>query len=399
MKGTYILAIAALALGACNQPQAAKKNPWIGTKHVQLHVNDSTQLPFVLHFDAENGTTTLANGDEIIALETELNTEDSLVLNFPVYQSRLCLSSEGDKISGYFEKTDTENYFIPITTKTYEALELLKPCCALAPRYAVQFFQDDRIIPAIGEFTAVGNNLKGTFLTNAGDYRYLSGQISGNKLSFYGFDGGYVQVFLAEINNDTLIGDYYSGLTLYRNWIGIADEVTQLDDADKLTGLNPAFDSIAFAYPAIAGGELKYNPSKHKGQVVLLQITGSWCPNCKDQALFLQELINIHQQKIAVIGVAFERMGTVEKSIAAAKKAKNDLGVDYPVALAQYSGKQKATEEFPFLDAIRAYPTLIIIDKTGKVRRIHTGFSGPGTTVYNNLVAELGTYIHALVDE
>jgi len=34
------------------------------------------------------------------------------------------------------------------------------------------------------------------------------------------------------------------------------------------------------------------------------------------------------------------------------------------------------------LNNFEAFPTLIIIDKKGVVRKIHTGFNGPGTGIY-----------------
>jgi len=34
------------------------------------------------------------------------------------------------------------------------------------------------------------------------------------------------------------------------------------------------------------------------------------------------------------------------------------------------------------LKSFVAFPTLIILDKKGKVRKIHTGFSGPGTGIH-----------------
>lgn len=395
----FTLLLATTVILSCEQRTEKSTSEMSKTWALAMHLHDSVTLPFQLTIEAETKVFTIQNGEELIQLDASYQSHDSLVLDFPVYQSRLCLKLKDGQIKGYFEKTDTEGYLIPINTVVQIFDEHESPCCTLASRYEVSFFQDDRVIPAIGEFSVEANQLKGTFYTNAGDYRYLHGTFSGNKIFFTGFDGGYVQVFSAKVKNDTLLGHYWSGLTLYRRWQGIVNGEVRLDDADKLTELNPAYDSIAFTYPAISGGDITYNPARFAEQVVLLQITGSWCPNCKDQALYLDQLQKKHRENIALIGLAFERMGSLEKSIAAAKKAKQDLGVTYPVAIAQYSSRQKATEQFPFLDGIRAYPTLIIIDKKGEVRKIYTGFSGPGTADYKQVVQELSAFIQALIDE
>ena len=58
--------------------------------------------------------------------------------------------------------------------------------------------------------------------------------------------------------------------------------------------------------------------------------------------------------------------------------------IPYPILLAQYGSTDKETflEKIPMLENIISYPTTIIIDKTGKVNSIHTGFNGLNTVLY-----------------
>lgn len=164
--------------------------------------------------------------------------------------------------------------------------------------------------------------------------------------------------------------------------------------------LNTEALPISFSYPGIDGNTVSYSPEADQGKVTLIQITGSWCPNCKDQGRYLQELKDkFDPNTFQVLGVAFERMGTLEKSIAAAKKSKDDLGTDYAVGVAKYNRDQVAEDEFPFLKKIRSYPTLIILDKQGQVRKIHTGFSGPGTSQYDDLTSGITHFVEELLNE
>jgi hypothetical protein len=39
----------------------------------------------------------------------------------------------------------------------------------------------------------------------------------------------------------------------------------------------------------------------------------------------------------------------------------------------------EANEKLPMLNHVLSYPTTVYIDKTGKVRKIQTGFNGPAT--------------------
>ncbi len=405
-KLIFLFAVFALFV-RCNSTDPKKENvvntgTWLG----ELTLNDSTTLSFLYQLNFNDGKiVTILNGGEEVLLETSFKNADSIVLNFPVYQVRICAKTDQEIWMGYLEKLDTkEEYRIPFVGSF--GIEDRLPnteaaCCDLPKRWKVAFKTGERITPAIGEFKLNENRVTGSFLTQSGDYRYLEGKLNGNKLTLFGFDGGYIQVFKATLKNDTLRGTYHSGLTGFKTWVATPNDTFKLKDPATLSELNPAVDSISFNYPSIVAGErVIYNPHAYLGKVVVLQITGSWCPNCKDQALYLQELKNNYANSgLEIIGVAFERMGTLEKSIAAAKKSKENLHVDYTVGLATYTRDQTAEEEFPFITKIKSYPTLLIIDKKGVVRKIHTGFAGPGTSRFLEETNSLTQFIKDLLDE
>jgi hypothetical protein len=47
-----------------------------------------------------------------------------------------------------------------------------------------------------------------------------------------------------------------------------------------------------------------------------------------------------------------------------------------------------------------SFPTTIFIDRSGKVRRIHTGFTGPGTGEhYHQFVKEFNVFMSELLGE
>jgi thiol-disulfide isomerase/thioredoxin len=406
MKHWCILLIAGLALLSCGEQaeENTKKEgyldgPWLG----ELALNDSINLNFIFHIANEPGQnrTYLENGGEQIFLETTYKN-DSIFMDFPVYQSRIIAKQEDGIMLGYFEKTDSRNYKVPFTASQGfdDRLPNTQPANGeLATRYAVSFESDGNISEAVGEFKQIGNVVRGSFLTPYGDYRYLDGKLNGNQLALYGFDGGYLQVFKAELQNDSLAnGHYYSGLTGYKTWSGYPSETFQLVDPESMSALNENAGPISFSYPGINGANVEYGQAP-SGRVTILQITGSWCPNCKDQAVFLQKLQDAYPEQVNVIGIAFERMGSLDASIAAAKKSKEDLGTNYPVGIAKYNREQVAEEVFPFLKKIRSYPTLIFIDKQGTVRKIYTGFAGPGTTRYEEVSNYLTQFTQDLINE
>ncbi len=85
---------------------------------------------------------------------------------------------------------------------------------------------------------------------------------------------------------------------------------------------------------------------------------------------------------VEILGLAYERKSDFEYARSRVKKMKQKLGVDYDFVIAGVSDKAKASETLPALNKLIAFPTTIFVGRDGKVKRIHTGFSGPGTGIY-----------------
>lgn len=51
------------------------------------------------------------------------------------------------------------------------------------------------------------------------------------------------------------------------------------------------------------------------------------------------------------------------------------------------------------LQSVRAYPTPLILDKNHRVRRIHTGFSGPATSEYASFQDNFNKFVAQLLAE
>jgi thiol-disulfide isomerase/thioredoxin len=115
---------------------------------------------------------------------------------------------------------------------------------------------------------------------------------------------------------------------------------------------------------------------------MIIQLMGSWCPNCMDETKFLSSWYNSRKEKnIEVVALDFERIlvkETVSKNI---KRLKTQFNIQYPVLFAGTSDKKIAAESLPMLNRIFAWPTLIFLDKDKKVIKIHSGFSGPATGI------------------
>jgi thiol-disulfide isomerase/thioredoxin len=179
-----------------------------------------------------------------------------------------------------------------------------------------------------------------------------------------------------------MTGMFYSGNHWEESFTAKRNDNYELPSANELTFLNEGYDALAFTFPDADGNQVSLNDDQFKNKVVVVQIMGTWCPNCLDESRYYSEFYNNNAEKdIEFVALAFEYAKTEAKAFKSIKRLKDDIGIQYPILLAQYgtSSKSKAQEKLPMLNHVLSYPTSIFIDKKGKVRKIHTGFNGPAT--------------------
>lgn len=128
---------------------------------------------------------------------------------------------------------------------------------------------------------------------------------------------------------------------------------------------------------------------------------GSWCPNCMDETNFLAPWYKKNKERgVEIVGLAFEHSDDLAVSAPKLKRMISRFNIEYPVLLAGTNTNEATAKALPMLNKVMSYPTTIFIDKEGKVREIHTGFSGPGTgKYYDEFVTEFNQLMDKLISE
>lgn len=360
-----------------------------------------------LYIELINGKERLRVDDITIGLD-RATAKDTIVIDFPVYDSRIEAIYEEDIMEGeWIVNNRGEDYRIPFKAyhgKGHRFTTLRKkPVSDLTGKWSVTFGvegdETDRY-PAIAEFKQTGNNLTGTFLTETGDYRFLEGSVQSDKVYLSCFDGAHAFLFEARIREDgTLLGSFRSGEHFQTLWTATRDSNASLADPDSLTGLKEGYSTLEFAFPTPSGDTLRFPDARYEDKVVIVQLLGTWCPNCRDESVFLKAYLEEHPEAdLEVIGLAFERYREPEKAMSAIRRFKSNVEPGYEVALAGYADKGEAAKALPMLSEVIAYPTMIILNKAGEVERIHTGFNGPATSEYMDFKKEFNTFIARLLE-
>jgi len=362
--------------------------------------------PDSFHLEIINGEERIVVNDITIGLD-RATAKDTLIINFPVYDSYIYAIYEEDILEGDWIVNNREGeYRIPFVARHGQGHRFTtlrkEPVIDLSGRWEATFEIDEESpYPAIAEFQQNGNELTGTFMTETGDYRYLEGTVQANKMYLSCFDGSHAFLFEAKIQEDsTLIGSFRSGKHYRTLWTARRNPNATLSSPDDLTYLREGYDGFRFAFPNPEGDTISLEDEQYQGKVRLVQIMGTWCPNCRDETNFLTQYLSENpNSELSVIGLAFERYKERDKSMQAIQTYKERMEIPYEILYAGYYNKKEAAKALPMLNQIVSYPTMIFVDKTGKVRRIHTGFSGPATSTYNEFKADFESFVNQLLNE
>lgn len=373
-----------------------------------LQLNDSTELPFnfVCEFQGNTQTLVIRNGKERMVVDEIIYKGDSVFINFPYYDSQVRAFSTGHDIDGRFvNNTRVDKKIIPFKAKMFQDWRFTakkeKPAMDITGKWKITFKDDDPLDAlGIGEFKQTGNYLEGTVLTPTGDHRYLEGTVQGKKVFLSAFDGSHAFLYKATINADSsLTGDFYSGIHWHQAWTAVRDEKAELPNPDSLTALNPGYVKFSFNFPDTANKRVVFPDKKYFGKVVIVQIMGTWCPNCLDESIFLTEYYEKNKNRgIEIIALDYERMNDFEKAKTNITRLQKRLGITYPVLFSGNTSPENKRQSLPMLNHIISFPTTIFIDKRGFVRRIHTGFNGPATGKhYEEFISDFNSYVDKLI--
>jgi len=384
-------------------------------EEVRFKSDFTGELPFnfvVKYTDDDNFYIEIHNAEERIAISDiiygrdKATAKDTIIINFPVFDTYIKAIYEDDIMEGNWHVNYRENYQIPFKAYFGQAHRFTtlkkKPLLDISGKWDVKFevgTEDE--YPAIGEFVQDGNKVTGTFMTETGDYRYLQGTIQEHRIFLSTFDAAHAFLFEAKILEDnSIIGSFRSGKHYTSTWSAIKNDNAKIGDAFELTSSQIADETFDFTFDDLDEGEVSLSDKKFEGKIKLVKISGTWCPNCKDESLFLKNYLkNNPSDDIEVIEVAFERYKDVNKAKEILKQYKSKLDLPFTMLYGGYADKSITSEKFPQISKVLSYPTLIFVSKDNKIKHIHTGFAGPATSDFPAFEKKFKSLISDLKDQ
>ncbi|MDH3283915.1 MAG: TlpA family protein disulfide reductase [Acidobacteriota bacterium] len=361
------------------------------------------QLPFGMELTrhGDDWNAVILNGPERIELPEVTVGGGRLELNIPHYDARIyaAIRGRGDRLDGEWTKrTGPDAWsrlgfhadrgelfrFLPLRDAggptTGGGAVPPPPAGWVAGRWRVQFSKSEDEAVAVFEEGPEGS-VTGTFLTTTGDYRFLAGSVERGRLRLSAFDGAHAFLFDARLAGDgALTGRFWSRDSWNETWTAVPDANAALADPFGLTAWVDGVDLDDLVFYDLAGSPRSLGDPELAEGPLLIELFGSWCPNCGDAAAYLSGLHRRYADRgLSIVGLAFEISGDRERDTRLVRAYAERHGIEFPLLMAGLSDKSKASEAFPAVDRVRAFPTMVFIDREGTVRAVHTGFAGPAT--------------------
>ncbi len=355
-------------------------------------------LPIMFNMDVAGSISSgkywkIRNAGEIIKVDRLERKGDSLFVEMPLFESEMKLSIQRSGVmrGEWIKGTTSKDLYQTVELKpgkTRFPLHAGPARVNVSGRWSVRFRRPDGTYRnAVAVFSQKGSALTGTFLTPTGDYRFLEGVVSGDSIQLSCFDGSHAFYFGARMTADGMLnnGVFASGLTHLEPWTAIRDESATLDGTLAAMTLRPGQDSLLFRFRDLDGQWVSLRDDRFRNKVVIIQIMGSWCPNCMDETEFLSSYYKRNASRgIEVVALAYEYSTDTARARRSLMKFRDRFDVSYPMLITGVTSADSLRTEktLPELTPIKAFPTTIYIGRDGKVKEIHAGFSGPATGLH-----------------
>jgi thiol-disulfide isomerase/thioredoxin len=381
-----------------DKDEVSKKSDFTGELPFNFEVKYSDESTF--YIELINDTERI-KVDDIKFINADNGKKDSLSIEFKEFDTRIEAKHEEGVIEGYWIVNYKENYKIRFKAK-YGLDYLFEPnnkpiTVDYTGRWKILFEPDtENEYPGVADIKQNGNAITGTIETETGDYRYLEGNVYGEKALMSVFDGSHAFLIELKILKDgELTGQFRSSKHYTAPMTGIKSDTASLKNGYQLSA-STSSKPIALAYPNHEDKVISINDNQYKNKVKIIEIMGTWCPNCKDATNYLKTLkSNPSFNDVEIISLAYERYRDSIKSKNMLSVYKSKLNLQWEVLLGGYYDKKEASAKIGFLDKIMAYPTLVIVGKDNVVKQVFTGFYGPATRDHRQFIQDFESKIKA----
>jgi thiol-disulfide isomerase/thioredoxin len=213
-----------------------------------------------------------------------------------------------------------------------------------------------------------------------GDTGTLTGSYRDGKFVLSHFSGARPNLLEVKPNPDGTLSLVQNGKTTYtavKSAEAQAKAVPEPADPSRWTSVLDPSQPLRFSAPDLNGKTVADTDPRFQGKVVLVNITGSWCPNCHDEAPYLAELYRKYRNRgREIVALSFEEAEQLKDPTRLRAFIKH-YGIEYTVLVAGEPSDLKA--KLPQIVNLNTWPATFFIGRDGLVRGAHAGFASKAT--------------------
>ena len=312
----------------------------------------------------------------------------SLVLDLAHYDGKLVARLEGDRLAGTFTRAIPSGKFDVPFRAVRVAPALPKPpkgSPSLTGDWGVDMGEGEKASRLLATFWQDGGRATGTLLGSTGDFGPMHGTWDGKALVLTVFDGVFIYRLDGTVGADgALSGTFRARNGVPTPWKGrrleAAGAAKWLPDGGSIVRAKDPQARVAFAFPSAPGKVVSLDDAELKDMPVVVSISGSWCPNCHDEAPVLEEIYRRYRGKgLAVVSLSYEYTEDAERSFRQIGRFRERHGITYPILFAGTSKAASGSSPISLLDGWQGYPTTLYLDRNHRIVKAYSGFDGPST--------------------
>jgi peroxiredoxin len=373
-----------------------------GLWHATVKTSGGEEIPF--RFEIEGGGSgikgTFFNGDERFTSTAGQQADKSLNFTWDYFAATLDAKVDGDAIDG----TYTRGHGAPM--HFHATRSWMKPVGANPP-WIGGIWVLEGVKSSKGEkawnfiVKQQGGEVAGAILRIDGDTGTLNGWFDGQKFIMSHFSGQRPSYLEVTPNGDgtlKVVLDHKSESTGYRAEVAHAKGLPEPDDPTKHTGMKNSSEPLHFSFPDLDGKIVSDPDPRFTGKVVLINVSGSWCPNCHDEAPYLVSLYKkFRAAGLEIVTLSFEEEDQLKNPVRL-KAFISRYGIPWTVLLAGETSTAK--EKLSQAQNWDAWPTTFMVGRDGRVRGVHTGFPSKASgDLYTKDTEEFTAQVEQLLSE
>jgi thiol-disulfide isomerase/thioredoxin len=404
----FAVALGILACAAVAQAGSAGTENFDGRWAATITQGNLT-VPFRLEITgtADHVTGKLYNGDEDYETTTSASFENGAVkLNFLHYLTSITATLKDGELDGQLTVTRHS----PIMITPGQSPADAKIADTVSPFHAKRYVEPTKAaVASVPNIDGVwemphdspkgekswrlivkqkGADISTTVLRVDGDAGALTGSWQDGKFVASHFDGarpgliqitpqsdGSLQVVLNAEPRDFV-------LTAYRPEVARAKGFPEPANYLTHTSVRDPNEVFTYNFPDVHGNLLSNDDPKFKGKVVIAVVTGTWCPNCHDEAKYLVQLYEqYHSKGVEIVALDFEEADQ-QASLVRVNAFIKQYKVPYTYLIA--GTPDEMWDKVPQAVNLNTWPATLFIGRDGRVKATYSGFAGPPSGLYNS---------------